>query len=570
MGDVYTNPPQSRNEAILRATIDGTEYTDPPQSRIEDLLLELKKAIEEGGGTGEGDMKKSVYDSDNSVASAGGIKMFVNQKIGTLPQKVGTVEGKVTTLEGQMLEVENDLDNLGTASTKNSTSVVTDSTDLVESGAVKDIVGWGNKNLFDPANIRTEVIATYVPIYVGSGTFTMSTNMPINTQGGANLFILAGNVSTGASTATNGLWSGQTRTVTAIDGYVTVASRNTDGVNPVDYNHQLEKGSTATAYEPYHASVEETIPQVVSDAFGWDVGNLIPMTITAMKAVNTLGTWNGNIYTLNSVTFEPNVLNNGVVDSIKINGTPSQWTQLYLSNAITLPVGNYVLSSKNNIPNNVYLTYVSFGQGSALSQNQNLKYVSITTPASNMPYVGLEGITVTNLVVYPVIRNLNVNERKADNSVIGTVEDGTNPTKDYAVGEHMIRGGKFCTVTVPVTTASTWVEGNNYTIGDVASAFLPVLKKKQITVTTSANGNADISNFINTGNQFLLAVTAVIKADYGRKVVCIPYLYSGINDGIIRGFKCIDEVLGANSEIQPIVNTELLAYLIYVDATPIE
>lgn len=49
MGDIYTNPPQSRNEAILRATIDGTEYTDPPQSRIEDLLIELKETIESGG-----------------------------------------------------------------------------------------------------------------------------------------------------------------------------------------------------------------------------------------------------------------------------------------------------------------------------------------------------------------------------------------------------------------------------------------------------------------------------------------------------------------------------------------
>ena len=58
---------------------------------------------------------------------------------------------------------------------------------------------------------------------------------------------------------------------------------------------------------------------------------------------------------------------------------------------------------------------------------------------------------------------------KADNSVIGTVEDGINPTKAYAVGEHMIRGGKFCTVTVAVTTSSTWTEGSNYTSGDVAS-----------------------------------------------------------------------------------------------------
>ena len=108
MGDVYTNPPQSRNEAILRATIDGTEYTAPPQSRIEDLLLELKEAIEQGGGAGG--MSKDTYDPDDAVATAGGIAAYVDDEITDL--------------------------HLGTASTKNSTSVVTQSTDLVESGAV--------------------------------------------------------------------------------------------------------------------------------------------------------------------------------------------------------------------------------------------------------------------------------------------------------------------------------------------------------------------------------------------------------------------------------------------------
>lgn len=56
MGNIYTNPPQSRNEAILRATIDGTEYTDPPQSRIEDLLVELKQAIEGGSVSSYSDL----------------------------------------------------------------------------------------------------------------------------------------------------------------------------------------------------------------------------------------------------------------------------------------------------------------------------------------------------------------------------------------------------------------------------------------------------------------------------------------------------------------------------------
>jgi hypothetical protein len=51
----YTAPPQSRNEAILAATVDGTEYTDPPQSRVEDLLVQVKEKIEQGGGGGTSD-----------------------------------------------------------------------------------------------------------------------------------------------------------------------------------------------------------------------------------------------------------------------------------------------------------------------------------------------------------------------------------------------------------------------------------------------------------------------------------------------------------------------------------
>lgn len=46
------NNPQSRDEEILIATIDGTEYDKIPQSRMEELLLELKEVIEEGGGGG--------------------------------------------------------------------------------------------------------------------------------------------------------------------------------------------------------------------------------------------------------------------------------------------------------------------------------------------------------------------------------------------------------------------------------------------------------------------------------------------------------------------------------------
>lgn len=142
MGDIYTNPPQSRNEAILRATIDGVEYTAPPQSRIEDLLLELKAAIEGGGG--------------------GGTTVVPN------PEGEPTADLNKVQIGSNVYGV---LGELGTAAKKNSTNAVTeDSTDLVESGAVFDAVAsrvdWdsyaktGVHNLYDNSVTKTDIAGT--------------------------------------------------------------------------------------------------------------------------------------------------------------------------------------------------------------------------------------------------------------------------------------------------------------------------------------------------------------------------------------------------------------------------
>jgi len=66
--------PRSRNEEILRATIDGTEYDAPPQSRIEDLLIQLKEAIEHGGGGGGGDVT-GVKGSAESTYRKGNVNL---------------------------------------------------------------------------------------------------------------------------------------------------------------------------------------------------------------------------------------------------------------------------------------------------------------------------------------------------------------------------------------------------------------------------------------------------------------------------------------------------------------
>lgn len=107
--------PQSRNEAILQATIDGTEYTDPPQSRIEDLLLQLKETIEEGGGGGgtkvvanpEGeatdDLEKLQVGSDIYAVVGGGGSAELTDDL-TTSVTVGGIQSGTTYEEGTSLE----------------------------------------------------------------------------------------------------------------------------------------------------------------------------------------------------------------------------------------------------------------------------------------------------------------------------------------------------------------------------------------------------------------------------------------------------------------------------------
>lgn len=118
---------------------------------------------------------------------------------------------------------------------------------------------WGN--VADGANLWNEsypditgASITYLPLLVGEGTFTMSSDFDASSTGFTDLFFLAGNVSSGVATATNGVYSGTSRTQTAIDGYITIAYR-LSSTNDVRKAHtMLNAGSTALPYTPYSDS----------------------------------------------------------------------------------------------------------------------------------------------------------------------------------------------------------------------------------------------------------------------------------------------------------------------------
>ena len=119
------------------------------------------------------------------------------------------------------------------------------------------------KNLWDEIYTDIATSVKYKALKVGDGQFTLSSTTP-QASGAAQLFLLAGDVSTGASTSDNGVWSGHSKTVTASGGYVTIGYREQYGVSPTDYKTQLEKGATATDYEPYNMhSTTITLPSTV-------------------------------------------------------------------------------------------------------------------------------------------------------------------------------------------------------------------------------------------------------------------------------------------------------------------
>jgi hypothetical protein len=60
--------------------------------------------------------------------------------------------------------------------------------------------------------------------------------------------------------------------------------------------------------------------------------NKLPMTVESIKAVNTSGTWSGNVYTFKNLTFTVLTDIDNNVTGIRINGKPSSALEFYIAN----------------------------------------------------------------------------------------------------------------------------------------------------------------------------------------------------------------------------------------------
>lgn len=67
--------------------------------------------------------------------------------------------------------------------------------------------------------------------------------------------------------------------------------------------------------------------------------------------------------------------------------------------------------------------------------------------------------------------------KKVDSSVVAPVEDGTTASQAYAIGEHFIKNGQYCTAKTAITVGATLTLNTNYVAGDVSEGINFVVKK---------------------------------------------------------------------------------------------
>lgn len=120
-------------------------------------------------------------------------------------------------------------------------------------------------------------------------------------------------------------------------------------------------GNPIAIEDAANAYAEEVIANIepIQDLHGYDhpwVGgagkNLLPMTVEGIKAANTEGTWNGNAYTFNGVTYTILTDSDGNVIGIKTNGTSTDRSFFYL-----------FINTQVNVSGNVFMSFKKNGIG---------------------------------------------------------------------------------------------------------------------------------------------------------------------------------------------------------------
>lgn len=358
-------------------------------SEIEELLGEVREISD-----------KAVEAVESAEATAKqAIEDYTDQMKATIPEDYTEMVKKVDVLErtkapaiyqtvsGESLQIEDSADApmAGLRVFGKSRQVVTTGAQLLD------------ESIFNNLPHNANVI--YKPIRVqNNGEYTLSTDMDTG-KDSTNLFLLPGNVSTGANSSTNGVYKDHPITVQSSDNYVTVGYRygTTSPLNPKDYHNMLNSGSTALPWEPYTGGKPSPSPDYPQDIEVPGSEGNVGVNVTGNQLLDIR-----NKISANNTGVSVSVDGTG---GITINGTITKDTaDIYLagnwnSPNIVLPADTYTLSCDGATSDERLL----FIKGTSVSSAAGNSHLTTTNDITGIFIRLLKGKTYTNFKMYPML-----------------------------------------------------------------------------------------------------------------------------------------------------------------------
>lgn len=198
--------------------------------------------------------------------------------------------------------------------------------------------------------------------------------------------------------------------------------------------------------------------------------NLLPMMMSNIKTYNGGGTWNGNVYTYNGVTYTVLTDSDGNITGINCNGTASRATEFYVytNQSNSCPYNGMLLNGCTNGSDSTYDLRISDITTTSTKQTTGSgEIIDVTSTGQWRCSIMIrQGYTASNLIFYPMIRLVTETDATFepysnicpitgyDDCEVEVTDDTTSPTvtQTYTIDLDGTRyGGKVYPVTGKLT-----------------------------------------------------------------------------------------------------------------------
>ena len=409
-------------------------------------------------------MANKLYDEASVQAIANAIrsknKTETKYKISQMAQAIEDIPSIIKRKTGNPIEFSDGAD----APLVKCVTQITGSQDL--HGQDKPWVGGAGANMLSPVPIYSNTVNGVTITSDGNGNYTLngvasatvSIDLTLDTPlsfPNSNVYLHLRNTSA----------SGDVILVLLADDNTQLINRGANNINQVSVATN-KYGNTATKIRFYISSgtnVNMTLsPMVLNTAtidkfypysnicpiVAYTEGeievrgkNKLPMIVSDIKSVNTDGTWTNNQYQLNGVTFDLQTNVNGDITGIKVNGTSSALTRLWImTNENMVDYSSCILSMKNATANCSFIILQRVSPWTVYAMANSDSDVVIQNASDNaMFYIEILANKTVNTTLYPMIRYVGSSPDFVP-YIAPTTHTTTYPSAIYRGSEDVVNG----------------------------------------------------------------------------------------------------------------------------------